>query len=130
MSAGDDSTATGRTAVVVVDVSGYRRPDLVLVETLARIRLVTARVGARMAVRGAGSDLARLLELVGLLAIIPLEAPPPLSQMRGNAEAREEPGVEEVMDVSHAPASELEDLDGPGVEPGTGGAGLVVGEGG
>jgi len=128
MSAGDDGTSTGDGAVVVVDVTGYRRPDLVLVDTLARIRLVAARLGARVTVLGSGSDLARLLELVGLLAVVPLERP--RSQVCGEPEPPEEPRVEEVVDVRHPPVPELQHLDAPRLEPPTWPTRLVLGEGG
>jgi hypothetical protein len=128
MSAGGDGTTRGG-SLVVVDVSGYRPADLVLVDTLTRIRLVAGRLGARVAVRGAGSDLARLLEFAGLLAVIPLEADPPGSHVSGEAEAPEEPGVEEVVDVGHPPVPELQHLDRPRLAPPTDG-GLVLGEGG
>ena len=129
MSAGDDSTPTGHTALVVVDVSGYHRPDLVLVDTLTRIRLVAGRIGARVTVHGAGCDLARLLELVGLVTVIPLEASSPASEVQREAETLEEPGVEEMVDVGDTPISYLEDLDRPRVEPASR-TGLVLGEGG
>ena len=129
MSAGDDSSTTGHIAMVVVDVTGYRRPDLVLVDTLTRIRLVAGRIGARVTVRGAGCDLARLLELVGLVTVIPLEPSSPGSEVRREAETLEEPGVEEMVDVGDRTVSHFEDLDRPRVEPAFG-TGFVVGEGG
>jgi hypothetical protein len=129
MSAGGDGT-TGGGGLVVVDVSGYGRADLVLVDTLTRVRFVAGRLGARVAVCGASSDLARLLEFVGLLGVIPLEPDAPGSQVPGEAEAREEPGVEEVVDVGHPPVPELQHLDRPRLVPPDGAAGLVLGEGG
>ena len=76
---------------VVVDVTGYRRPDLALVDVLSRLRLVTARLGVALEVRGAGSDLARLLEYVGLLAVIPVDAHGS-SEVGGETEALETDG--------------------------------------
>ena len=73
MSAGDAGTTTGGLPLVVVDVRGYRSADLVLVDTLLRIRLTAGRLGARVAVQGARQDLARLLEFLGLLAVVPLD---------------------------------------------------------
>jgi STAS domain len=128
MSAGGDGTTTSGEATVVVDVSGYRRPDLLIVDTLARIRLVAWRLGAPVTVRGAGSDLARLLELVGLLAVIPLEGP--CSQLRGEPEPLEEAAVHEVVDVAQPSVPDLQHLDAPGLEPPTRPTRLVLGEGG
>lgn len=111
MSARGDET-TGETAVVVVDVSGYRRPDLPLVDTIMRVRLGAGRLGASFAVLGAGPDLVRLLEFLGLLAVVALDASPP-SRPLGEPEPSEEPSVEEVVDVSDPPTSNLHHLDGP-----------------
>jgi hypothetical protein len=113
----------------VVDVSGYRRPDLVLVDVLTRVRLVTGRLGLRLEVRGADRDLVRLLELVGLLSVVPVDAATVL-QVRGEPEALEQPGVEEVMDVRDAAVAQLEHLDRPRLVPPAGPARPVLGEGG
>ena len=130
MSAGDAGTSTGGTAVVVVDVAGYRTPDLVLVDVLTRICLSAARLRAQVVVRGAGQDLERLLEFVGLLAVVPMNARIQDSEVRGEPEALEEPGVEEVVDVGDAPAPELQNLDGPGLAAPTRPTRFVLGEGG
>jgi hypothetical protein len=130
MSAGDPGTTTGERALVVVDVRGYRRPDLVLVDTLTRVRLVAGRLGARIAVQGAGPDLVRLLEFVGVRTVVPLVDPAALSEPGGQPEALEEPGVEEVVDVLQPPVPELEDLDRPRFVPPTRPARPVLGEGG
>jgi len=114
--------------LIVVDVSTYRRPDLVLVDVLCRLRLVTGRLGLPLEVRGAGRELGRLLELVGLLTVVPLRADA-FSEVRRGAEALEEPGVEEVVDVGDPPAAQLEDLDRPRLVPPPGAAGPVLGEG-
>ena len=113
---------------VVVDVNRYRRPDLALVDLLARLRLVTGQLGLRLVVLGASPELEQLLGLVGLLAVVPLEQPD-ASERLGQPEPREEPGVEEVVDVRDAPIAQLEHLDAPGREPPVG-PGLVLGEGG
>lgn len=127
MSARNDETAGG-IAVVVVDVSGYQRPDLQLIDMIARVRLAAARLGASFAVRGAGPDVVRLLELVGLPEVIPLDASPPLQALR-EPEPGEQAGVEEVVDVRDPPASDLQDLDGPRLVPPPGTARPVLGEG-
>jgi hypothetical protein len=113
---------------VVVDVSGYRHPDLVLVDVLSRLRLAAGRLGAVLVVLGAGKELEQLLALLGLLAVVPL-APAAASERGRQPEPREEPGIEEVVDVGDPAVAQLEDLDAPGREL-PGGAGLVLGESG
>lgn len=130
MSAGDAGTTTGGRALVVVDVAGYRSPDVVLVDVLSRISLIAGRLGAHVVVRGAGPDLERLLEFVGLLAVVPISIRASDSELRGEPEALEEPGVEEVMDVRDAPSPELQNLDRPGLPPSTRPTRFVLGEGG
>src|SRR4051794_38736696 len=113
---------------VVIDVGGYRKPDLALVDVLSRLRLVTSRLGAPLVILGGGEELERLLALLGLLAVLPLD---PADDLEGGREPepREQPGVEEVVDVGDPAVAELEHLDGPGRElPGA--AGFVLGEGG
>jgi hypothetical protein len=112
---------------VVVDVSGYRSPDLVLVDLLARVRLTAGRLGADLVVLGAPPELEQLLALVGLLAVVPV-APRRASELSREPEPREEPGVEEVVDVGDPAVAQLEHLDAPGREP-PAGTGLVLGEG-
>jgi hypothetical protein len=113
---------------VVVDVGGYRKPDLVLVDVLARLRLVAGRVGASLVVLGASPELEQLLALVGLRAIVPLPSRES-SELRREPEAREQPGVEKVVDVGDPAVTELDHLDAPGREP-PAGPGLVLGEAG
>ena len=45
---------------------GHGRPDLVVVDCLARLRLRAAAGGVTVAVRDASTDLVELLDLVGL----------------------------------------------------------------
>jgi hypothetical protein len=115
---------------VVVDVSGYRKPDLVLVDLLARLRLVAGRLGAGLVVLGASPELERLLAFVGLLAVVPLDGSElDRSELGRESEPREQPGVEKVVDVRDPAVAQLEHLDGPRREPPTGG-GFVLGEAG
>ncbi|MEU4894030.1 STAS domain-containing protein [Streptomyces sp. NPDC044780] len=51
---------------VTVDVGGVRRPDLTVVEALARLRLTAHRLGCGIRLRGAGGELRRLLAWTGL----------------------------------------------------------------
>lgn len=62
--AADDGTdAMGE---VVCDVGGLVRPDLIAVNTLARLHLTARRHGFRIRLRGADRELHLLLDLVGL----------------------------------------------------------------
>jgi ABC-type transporter Mla MlaB component len=74
--------------VVVCDVTGVTEPDVVTVETLARLRLTARRHGARLVVTGAGPHLRDLVQLLGLEGALP--------DLGGQPEEREQPGgVEE-----------------------------------
>jgi anti-anti-sigma regulatory factor len=57
--------------LVICDVAGVRRPDVVTVETLARLRLTARRHGARLVVAGADPRLRDLLRLLGLDGALP-----------------------------------------------------------
>ena len=70
-----------------------RRPDLDLVEEVARLQLAAMRAGCRIWLRHACPDLVGLLELVGLRDVVGRR---PL-QVVGEAEDLEEVGVEEVV---------------------------------
>jgi hypothetical protein len=67
------------------------RPDLSLVDELARLQLAAGRVGCRITVAHGddADDLLALLELVGLADV--------LRQVRGEPEDLEQVGVEEVV---------------------------------
>jgi hypothetical protein len=113
---------------VVVDVGRYRKPDLALVDVLARVRLVSGRLGAGLVVLNASPELEQLLALVGLLAVVPLHRAEG-SELRREPEACEQPRVEEVVDVGDPAVAELDHLDAPRREP-PAGPGLVLGEAG
>jgi hypothetical protein len=110
--------------LVVVDVTRCRA-DLALIDVLMRVVLVSRRLGARVEVVGLGPPLRHLLALTGLDGALDAV----ISELGGQPEALEEPGVEEVVDVGDLPVTQLDHLDGPGQEP-TLGPGLVLGEGG
>ena len=71
-----------RDAVLIVnadtdEVLGYvdaSRPDLALVESLARVQLRARRRGERVRLRNVSDDLRGLLELVGLTDVLAVEA--------------------------------------------------------
>jgi hypothetical protein len=81
---------------VVVGRLDARRPDLALVDALARLQLNAGRCGWRLGLRGASVDLRALLELVGLADVLALEA-------GREPELGEERGVEEMVQSRDAP---------------------------
>jgi hypothetical protein len=89
----------GGTEVVVGQVR-ERRPDLALVDSLARLQLLGRRYGWRVELRDVPEDLRGLLQLVGLDGVLALEA-------RGEPELGEELGVQEVVQPGDAPVVDL-----------------------
>ena len=93
-----------RDAVLIVnadtdEVLGYvdaSRPDLALVESLARMQLRARRRGERVRLRNVSDDLRGLLELVGLTDVLAVEA-------EREPEFREEVRVDEVMQPGDPP---------------------------
>lgn len=82
--------------VVLCDLAGVARPDVVTVETLARLRMTARRHGWRLLVDGAGPALLELFGLLGLSDVLPEAGRQP--------EEREEAGgVEEVVDRRDPP---------------------------
>lgn len=67
------------------------RPALEVVEALARSALAAGRFGCSIQVRDAGSELAELVELAGLTAVLGLR------EVGGKLKGAEEPGLEEVV---------------------------------
>lgn len=55
---------------VVCDVAGVAGPDVATVEALARLSLTARRHGRRLVVTGAGPDLRRLIDLLGLSDVL------------------------------------------------------------
>ena len=69
------------------------RPDLGVVEQLARLQLAAVRAGCSIRLDNPGLELIELLELVGLRGV--LVGPGLVVEMGGEAEGREQTGVEE-----------------------------------
>jgi len=81
------------------EVLGYvdaSRPDLALVESLARMQLRARRRGERVRLRNVSDDLRGLLELVGLTDVLAVEA-------EREPELREQVRVDEVMQPGDPP---------------------------
>jgi hypothetical protein len=81
-------TFVGSSGVVLLTrvVEGRGRPDLSVVDALARWQLQARRTGGHIVVRGLSDDLAALLDLVGLLREVAGE-PEPGKEMVGIEEA-------------------------------------------
>lgn len=82
--------------VVICDVAGVARPDVVTIEALARLQVTARRHGWRLVVSGAGAGLRELAGLLGLTDA--------LFEPVRQAEQREQAGgVEEVVDPGDPP---------------------------
>ncbi|HZA78543.1 MAG TPA: hypothetical protein VE623_19360 [Acidimicrobiales bacterium] len=77
--------------VVLWRMDGLSGPDLGLVDRLARLQLAARRLGYAIRLRNPCDELRALLDLVGLTDVLSLEA-------GGEAERREQLGVDEVVD--------------------------------
>ena len=72
------------------------RPDLAVVDGLARLQCAARRLGLTVRLRGADAELLGLLDLCGLAAVVP-GGPVLRVEVGGEAEEGEELGVEEVV---------------------------------
>lgn len=105
--AGGDATRT----VVVVVVAGDPvwsqatpaacHPDLGLVDALARLQVAARRLGCSVHLRQVSDELTGLLDLVGLGVAV--GAPELALEARGEAEEREQLGVQEVVPLDDPP---------------------------
>jgi hypothetical protein len=85
----------GTGAVVVrCDVGDFPEPDVVLVDTLARLQLTARRLGAHIQLARASPRLQVLLALIGLGQAVPLAGDPRWEPEEGEQGV----GVEEVVD--------------------------------
>ena len=73
------------------------RPDLSLVDELARLQLAARRLGCSIWLRDACPELTGLLDLVGLTEVIGRPGGRRRSEVGGEAENGEQGGVEEVV---------------------------------
>ena len=58
--------AVGGTEMAHWPLVGSTRPDLAVIDSLARLALTARRLGGAVTVRGAGPELVNLIEFVGL----------------------------------------------------------------
>ncbi|NBM16330.1 STAS domain-containing protein [Streptomyces sp. GC420] len=85
--------------VVVCDVGAVTRPDLGAVEALARLHVTARRRGRRIRLRNPSAALLELLDLSGLLQVLPLGI-----EAVGEPEHREEAlGVQEAVETGDPP---------------------------
>ncbi|MCA1692451.1 MAG: hypothetical protein LC733_09710 [Actinobacteria bacterium] len=108
MSAGERAEAVvqvfdGDVVVATFPIAGLARPDLCVVDALARLQLAAVRCGCSIRLRDASEELCGLLELVGLADVIP-GAPGLSLEAGGETEGSEELGVQEVVPPRDAPA--------------------------
>jgi hypothetical protein len=76
-------------------LAGAQRPDLAVVEDLARLALALRGSGCSFRLRGTGVALSELLDLVGLAGVVPGAAA--LREVGGKAERHEQAGIDEVV---------------------------------
>ena len=86
----------GEDEVASWPLAGWDRPDLSVVDQLARLQLAAHRLGCSIRLRGPCRELLQLLDLVGLGETVPCVAGLGL-QSGGEAEDGEQVGVEEVV---------------------------------
>ncbi|MDQ6616946.1 MAG: hypothetical protein M3083_19900 [Actinomycetota bacterium] len=110
----------GNTKTVVVLVRGdievavwplpdAGRPDLSLIDRLARLELAARGLGCTIRLRDASEPLCELLDLAGLSAVL-RRAGGLLVEMGREPEGREEVGVQEGVEPGDPAARDLDDL--------------------
>lgn len=87
---------SGNTTMVCGALILEGRPDLSVVDELARLQLAARRLGCSIVLRGVGVELAELLAFAGLTDILPAVAQHQ-GEKGGEVEGGEEVGVEERM---------------------------------
>jgi ABC-type transporter Mla MlaB component len=80
------------------DLSGLTDADIATVDDLARLQLITRRLGLTVELRNAPAELRELLELAGLGDVVRCSAPLPLEAGRQPEEGEEPRRVEEEAD--------------------------------
>jgi ABC-type transporter Mla MlaB component len=77
--------------LVVCDVSAIVDPDVCTVDALARLQLTARRLGRRMRLHRASTEVQRLVAFAGLADALPLSAGLRLGRAWGQAEEGEQP---------------------------------------
>jgi hypothetical protein len=63
---------SSRARSLICDVGAVAAPDAVTIDALARLQLTALRVGRRIGLRHASSELQELLDYFGLSGVVPL----------------------------------------------------------
>ena len=95
---------------VVCDVGGLSEPDAGCVDALARLQLSIRRSGGQLQIHNVCARLHELLELAGLLEVLPIKAELGIQTSGQSEQGKERVGVEEEGDPRDLPAEQLEDL--------------------
>ena len=88
--------------VLVVDVDCVTRPDLAVVDALARLQLAARRLGGTVRIRTASKEFEGLLAFAGLGDVLPV-CPELGGEGRREAEQREQLLVDEERDAADPP---------------------------
>ena len=88
--------------VLVVDVDSLTRPDLAVIDALARLQLAAQRLGGTIRIRHASQELEDLLALAGLGDVLPVCGELG-GEGRREAEQREMLRVDEERDAADPP---------------------------
>jgi hypothetical protein len=96
------------TEVVVWQPPVGVRPNLDVIEHLARLRLMARRRGYELRLRDPCADMVGLIRFVGLAEVFGL---PESVEVVGQTEGAEERGIEEVMQAGELAVADLDDLD-------------------
>jgi len=91
-------------------VAALGRADVRVVEALALLQLAARRRGVTIVLRGAGSDLRRLLTLLGLEDALPCIGGSGPEPRRQSEQGEQSLGIEEEADPGDLPARDLDDL--------------------
>jgi ABC-type transporter Mla MlaB component len=84
--------------LVECDVAGLLAPDACTLDALARVALTAKRLGCRVRIRHASSELRELLVLAGLAGVLPVVAASPVEPKGQTEEWEELRGIEEEGD--------------------------------
>lgn len=96
------------TEVVVWEPPVGVRPDLAVVEHLARLRLTAHRRGYELRLRNPCADMVGLIRFVGLAEVFGLDRS---VEVVGEPEAGEQLRLQEVVEAGELAAADLDDLD-------------------
>ncbi|MBA2427406.1 MAG: STAS domain-containing protein [Actinobacteria bacterium] len=100
----------GDADLVVCDVGAVVAPDVIAIDALSRLQLTARRLGGRVQLYHAGSELRELLALMGLSETLPPYPGLPVEPGREAEEWEETGGVEEEGDPCDPAPRQIEHL--------------------